>query len=241
MRTIALISILFLIVAVPGSALQDQDKQIEKLIERLGSEDFSAQGSAASQLERMGLSAIPQLKEASKHGTKQIAKWAKKILARIKPQEEKALQELVKKLGGKDFGQQGRAAEKLVKHGERALKVLNRHKDSENKQIRDWVARILKRIEGARPSPGVKGRKIQTNILEASKWLARHQNPEGFWDVEKYSNRCGRAKFFKQGNCRSKGGQEYYKVGVTGLAVMALLGAGYDVNSRDDYGDRRKP
>jgi hypothetical protein len=50
-------------------------------------------------------------------------------------------------------------------------------------------------------------------------WLARHQNPEGYWDCDGFEAQC------ETGKC---GGPGYmlYDPGVTGLALLAFLGAG---------------
>ncbi len=49
-------------------------------------------------------------------------------------------------------------------------------------------------------------------------WLARHQDPEGFWDCDAFGAQCERGK------CSGKG-NPLNDVGVTGLAVLAFLGA----------------
>ncbi len=60
----------------------------------------------------------------------------------------------------------------------------------------------------------------ETAIENALDWLARHQTPgEGFWDVD---------AFFEHAGSPADGmGYPLYDPGVTGLAVLAYLGAGY--------------
>ena len=81
------------------------------------------------------------------------------------------------------------------------------------------------------------GTAASERTVEASlKWLALHQNPEGFWDADGYMGMCpdgdqcrGRAA----GRTVDANGVERASVGseadsgVTGLVVLAYLGAGY--------------
>jgi Na+-transporting methylmalonyl-CoA/oxaloacetate decarboxylase gamma subunit len=53
-------------------------------------------------------------------------------------------------------------------------------------------------------------------------WLARHQNDKGFWNTGQYDEQC------PQGNkCKVFVDKTRNKVGTTGLALLAFLGAGY--------------
>jgi len=52
-------------------------------------------------------------------------------------------------------------------------------------------------------------------------WLARHQSPDGGWHAEGFRQECG-----DLARC-SGDGYSQFDIGVTGLAVLALLGAGY--------------
>jgi len=52
-------------------------------------------------------------------------------------------------------------------------------------------------------------------------WLARHQTPEdGYWDCDGFQEQC-------KGNICDGKGYPLYDPGVTGLALLAFLGAGY--------------
>ncbi|MDQ7779512.1 MAG: hypothetical protein RDV41_07360 [Planctomycetota bacterium] len=57
-------------------------------------------------------------------------------------------------------------------------------------------------------------------------WLARHQNPEGYWDSDGFHSQC-------KGTICDGPGYPDYNVGVTGLALLAFLGAGYTHRSED--------
>jgi len=63
----------------------------------------------------------------------------------------------------------------------------------------------------------------QNAVLDALIWLAKHQSEDGHWDVYNYTNQ-GKGKLCKK--LVSKDHTDY-NVGVTGLALLAFLGAGY--------------
>jgi hypothetical protein len=63
-------------------------------------------------------------------------------------------------------------------------------------------------------------------VLDALRWLARHQSADGSWGVTTYVKQC------KQ-TCAPHPGGEDYDAGVTGLSLLAFLGAGYSHLSRD--------
>ncbi len=66
-------------------------------------------------------------------------------------------------------------------------------------------------------------------VLAGLRWLARHQAEDGRWSAAGYAGRCGA---IHEGTC-SGGGSEVTDTGVTGLALLAFLGAGYTHYSRD--------
>ncbi|MBI2931822.1 MAG: terpene cyclase/mutase family protein [Planctomycetes bacterium] len=73
-------------------------------------------------------------------------------------------------------------------------------------------------------------------VLSALKWLARHQNEDGSWSVQNYTNRCNRLpKYASGGKCSPNPGQEDFNTGVTGLSILAFLGAGYSHLSKDTH------
>jgi hypothetical protein len=63
-------------------------------------------------------------------------------------------------------------------------------------------------------------------VLAALRWLARHQNPDGSWSAQGFSRNCA------SGKC-SGGGEADYDTGVTGLSLLAFLGAGFTPMSKD--------
>jgi len=66
-------------------------------------------------------------------------------------------------------------------------------------------------------------------VLEGLIWLARHQNPDGSWSPKQFSACCSG----EQG-CKGPG-EEEFKVGLTGLSLLAFLGAGYSQLSCNVY------
>jgi len=83
--------------------------------------------------------------------------------------------------------------------------------------------------------PGGKERDPKDDaVLAALKWLARHQNPDGSWGATSHLNHCVGAK------CAGVGDTEY-DAGLTGLALLAYLGAGYTHLSKDEHPDPMNP
>ena len=79
---------------------------------------------------------------------------------------------------------------------------------------------------GGRGKAGKRGKPAgaphQKTVDDALKWLKNHQNPDGFWSCEGFEDECG-----KQGDGYCGGrGSVHHDVGVTGLALLAFLGAG---------------
>jgi hypothetical protein len=71
-------------------------------------------------------------------------------------------------------------------------------------------------------------------VRAALKWLAHHQGPDGGWGAESFSKQC------TGGRC-SGAGDAAFDTGVTGLAVLAFLGAGYIPMSKDEFPDPVDP
>jgi len=71
-------------------------------------------------------------------------------------------------------------------------------------------------------------------VIPALRWLARHQNADGGWSADGFSGCCAGVPCFGSG--RSE-----FDEGVTSLAVIAFLGAGYSPLSKDTYTDPADP
>lgn len=79
------------------------------------------------------------------------------------------------------------------------------------------------------------GGQLPGGVMEALKWLARHQNEDGSWGVKGFANRCGKAGY--SGACAPNrfAGDEQYDVGVTGLSLLAFISAGFHQGSVERY------
>jgi hypothetical protein len=64
------------------------------------------------------------------------------------------------------------------------------------------------------------GRRTESAVDAALRWLAAHQAPDGRWSNTGFTAQC------KQGRCGGAGKKDY-DAGVTGLALLAFLGAGH--------------
>jgi hypothetical protein len=74
----------------------------------------------------------------------------------------------------------------------------------------------------------------ESAVLAALKWLARHQGPDGGWGAESFKNQC------VGGSCGGLGEKDY-DTGVTGLSILAFLGAGYTQLSKESFPDPANP
>jgi hypothetical protein len=71
-------------------------------------------------------------------------------------------------------------------------------------------------------------------VERALAWLAAHQAPDGGWEAATFGRWCDRKD---SGALESDGaGNATYDVGVTGLAVLTFLGAGYTNRSEGPFG-----
>jgi len=70
------------------------------------------------------------------------------------------------------------------------------------------------------------GAVTESAVLAALRWLARHQGPDGGWGAEAFQGQC------KSGRCGGVGERDY-DTGMTGLSLLAFLGAGYSQISKD--------
>lgn len=84
------------------------------------------------------------------------------------------------------------------------------------------------------------GGDTENAVTMALRWLSRHQNEDGSWSVAVYTNHCNKiAKYATGGKCTPnpcpEQNAEGFSSGVTGLAILAFLGAGYSHTSKDTY------
>ena len=83
------------------------------------------------------------------------------------------------------------------------------------------------------------GSDTEDAVLMALKWLSRHQNSDGSWSVVGFTGQCNRrlpsGKTYGGGKCSPNPGHDDFDAGVTGLSLLAFLGAGYSHLSKDTY------
>ncbi len=72
-------------------------------------------------------------------------------------------------------------------------------------------------------------------VIAGLRWLARHQDSDGRWSTDKFDANC-------RGTPKCPGGGSLkHDTGLTGLALLAFLGAGYLPNSRYEFDDPFTP
>ncbi len=89
---------------------------------------------------------------------------------------------------------------------------------------RDFDARRKERE--ARLAAGGGDQASEDGVRAGLDWLARHQSPDGAWECDGFSENC------KGTECEGAGYGEH-RIGVTGLALLAFLGAGYTHLSKE--------
>src|SRR5439155_6132999 len=73
------------------------------------------------------------------------------------------------------------------------------------------------------------GKEEKACVDDALRWLASHQSDDGRWESEGWGNWCNGKRV--DGSRLQGRGLPQYDVGVTGLALLAFLGAGYTERS----------
>jgi len=78
------------------------------------------------------------------------------------------------------------------------------------------------------------GKKSDDAVEDALRWLAAHQSPGGEWECEGFFKYCDGKVIAGEGP--DGRGKAMYDVGVTGMALLAFLGAGYTNRSEGPFG-----
>ncbi len=79
------------------------------------------------------------------------------------------------------------------------------------------------------------GKKSDDAVEDALRWLMAHQSPDGGWECEGWRKWCD-GKPSAEGESLEGAGKAVYDVGVTGMALLAFLGAGYTNRSEGPFG-----
>lgn len=77
-------------------------------------------------------------------------------------------------------------------------------------------------------------RGIEKSVLDGLRWLARHQNPDGSWSPATLNERCPCEEPLYS---PAKPYARHYDVGLTGLALLGFLGAGFGDDSKQEIFD----
>ena len=127
----------------------------------------------------------------------------------------------------------------------RACAAFNENRGSEVTVL--WPFRVKSLAESPDGYPARKTfkpgeRPHEANLLAALNWLKDHQNREGFWSATGFSDdsvRIGARRTFNLDHLRiddnegDKGWEATCDVGLTGLALLAFAGAGFDHKTGD--------
>jgi len=105
--------------------------------------------------------------------------------------------------------------------------VLGTHSGATRRGSSALGSRYSERAEALRVYGG--GSMTEEVVQLGLEWLARHQDDDGSWDPHGYSRHC------RPGiSCPGSGFPEY-RPGVTGLALLAFLGAGFDHRTESPF------
>jgi hypothetical protein len=86
----------------------------------------------------------------------------------------------------------------------------------------------------SRTPSGKRGRPDRDAVEHALRWLAAHQSPDGGWEAEGFGRWCD--GHLAAGPGPDGKGKAQYDVGVSGLALLAFLGAGYTHRDPGPFG-----
>jgi len=97
---------------------------------------------------------------------------------------------------------------------------------------RSPAAYKLRKLQQRRGTALKQGGSLESEqaVENSLKWLAKVQEPAGFWDADKYGG--GAEQKDPHGNDRRGGGRQA-DTGITGLALLAFMGAGYTPTDGD--------
>ncbi len=240
---------LFLTVLLLAYPQESDDESIEALIQRLGSDSFETAVRAADALVLRDREAIPALEKALKSDHPDVRRWAERILAEIRAFGER-MKVLLERLGSTDDEVREEAEKELRKLGARTIPYLKSAESSDNRNLRRRAEKLLGelgvgsggrygfRLGGKRNlvARGGGAQNTEDAVKRALTWLARHQSKDGSWKPTAYGDECGKTE--AGGTCAPNPGNEEVEAGVTGLALLAFLGAGYShLTKEHGFGD----
>ena len=148
---------------------------------------------------------------------------------------------LIELLGARDVAARGKAADELIELGDLAIAALD--VAARRGPTAFEARRVLRRIRLVRFTPDASvtfslrtrellgSRTCEPAVRSALAWLVRHQARDGSWGAEDPVGQCGQPPCVA---CHHAGDE--WTTGMTGLAALALLGAGIGPDPRDESG-----
>ncbi|MHC5039106.1 MAG: hypothetical protein ACYTHM_17495 [Planctomycetota bacterium] len=139
---------------------------------------------------------------------------------------QKKIETLIASLGSKEWKEREKATQALIQIGEPAIPALEKAEKSKDAEVQYRAGLALRKIrEGieAQKRLGARDafRHTESAVLIGLIWLKNHQNQDGMWSCTKFMGNC------QKGKCGGAGSAETYDMGVTGLSLLAFLGAGH--------------
>ncbi len=196
--------------------------------------DPAVVGAAIDALAGFGEKAARPLLDLLQQDEGNMWQLASRAIVRLGPQAGPIVPELAKMLRDRDEGFRKRAATTLAQMGDAGREALQAAAADKDERVRQTAAQALaggatggmfaaRRNTGERRNLVARGggtKASEAAVHAAIEWLARHQAPDGHWSSEDFANQCVRVA------CDGPGYADY-DVGVTGLALLAFLGAGH--------------
>ncbi len=222
------------------------DAPVDALVKALSHDDWRVQGEAARALLAAGDAVLPAIRKAAE-GNENVRFWAGRIAARIE-EGGKRFKAMIEGLASDDDDVKEKAEAALKGAGAAAIPHLEEAVANGGKNLKkraEALLVILKKPVGGRfgtrfggklnlVARGGGNRATESAVLAALKWLARHQGEDGSWSAGGFGANC-----VSRGDCDGPGEGEH-TAGVTALALLAFLGAGYTPLSKDEYPDPAK-
>jgi len=210
------------------------EQAIPPLVQALSDKDPDVVDAAGGALASMGGPAARPAFDllAQKDGNTWEA--ASQVIGEMGKEAEPILPDLTKMLRDKDEVLRQHAAATLARLGQDGMIILHEALKDQDEGVRKtaWEALpISKAMEefARRSDPAARGKLVASGggtqasedaVAAALGWLARHQSADGHWKCAGFGETCAGAACVGPGN-------EEFDVGVTGLAVLAFLGAGH--------------
>lgn len=191
------------------------------LVARLG--DPAAHAAAEAELVKLGAAAVPDLVAALADA--QLRVPALGVIEKIGPAAKEAAGPVGMLLSGAPSAGRAAAVRAVGALGADALKLtsplavlVGNPRAPERADAARAVGRILSDHAARAPRPATTT-PLDRAIADGCSWLVRHQSEDGRWAAKDFSLRCAGAR-----QCGPAGDEEN-DAGVTGLALLALLGA----------------